>query len=47
MISGRMSKAQNNLALTTAYLRHILDLPLTSEEEQLESQLAPRPVGEA
>ncbi|HEU5380920.1 MAG TPA: DNA sulfur modification protein DndB [Ktedonobacteraceae bacterium] len=36
---GRMSKAQNNLLLTATYLKSILHLPLTNEEEQLEERL--------
>lgn len=37
MIGGRMSKAQSNLALTVAYLKEILDLPLSSEEAHLDA----------
>lgn len=47
MIGGRMSKAQNNLVLTTAFLKHVLELPLTAEEQQLERQMASGAVGEA
>lgn len=37
MVGGRMSKAQNNLALTVVYLKQILNLPCTAEETQTEA----------
>jgi DNA sulfur modification protein DndB len=46
MVGGRMSKAQNNLALTVAYLKKVLDLPLTSEEQYLDKLLPTSNIGE-
>lgn len=43
---GRMSKAQNNLLLTVTYLKSVLHLPLTDEEEQLERLFNASKVGE-
>lgn len=36
MIGGRMSKAHNNVILTAAYIKKVLDLPLTAEEARVE-----------
>jgi DNA sulfur modification protein DndB len=37
MIGGRVSKAHSNLVLTAAYLKRVLALPLSAEEQRLES----------
>ncbi|SRR5579885_833290 len=42
---GRMSKAQNNLLLTVTYLKSVLQLPLTDEEEQLEQSFRANRIG--
>lgn len=38
MNNGRISKAQMNLTLTTNYLKQVMDLPLTTEEERVEKR---------
>jgi len=38
MNNGRISKAQMNLTLTVNYLKHVMDLPLTTEEERVEKR---------
>ena len=38
MNNGRISKAQMNLTLTANYLKQILNLPLTTEEEKVEKR---------
>jgi DNA sulfur modification protein DndB len=37
LIGGRVSKAHSNLILTAAYLKRVLALPLSAEEQRLES----------
>ena len=38
MIGGRLSKALMNVILTTIYLKHVLELPLTSSEGIIEKR---------
>lgn len=38
MIGGKMSKARQNIVLTTVYLKQVLDLPLTPGEEKAEME---------
>jgi DNA sulfur modification protein DndB len=38
MINGRISKAQMNLILTATYLKQVMDIPLTTEEERIEKR---------
>ena len=38
MINGRISKAQMNLILTANYLKQVMDVPLTTEEERNEKR---------
>lgn len=42
MIGGRVSKAHSNLILTAGHLKRALGLPLSAEEQRLESSLASR-----
>ena len=42
MIGGRISKAHNNLVLTAATLKKVLDLPLSPEEKRVESHFCKR-----
>jgi DNA sulfur modification protein DndB len=37
IVGGRMSKAQQNLSLTTAYIKGLLSVPLSNEEERIEA----------
>ena len=38
MNNGRISKAQMNLTLTANYLKQVMNLPLTTEEEKVEKR---------
>ena len=42
MVGGRISKAHNNVILTAAVLKHALDLPLSPEEQRVETQFKKR-----
>ena len=42
MIGGRVSKAHNNVILTAAVLKRALDLPLSPEEQRVETHLGKR-----
>jgi DNA sulfur modification protein DndB len=42
MIGGRVSKAHNNVILTVAALKHVLDLPLSPEEQRVEDHFRRR-----
>lgn len=39
MVAGRINRTQNNVKLTANYLKQVLDLSLTAEEDGLERQL--------
>lgn len=39
LVAGRVSKADNNIVLTTNTIKHTLGLPLTAEEERAETAL--------
>ena len=41
-IGGVVSKARTNLMLTANYLKKVLDLPLTAEEQKLEKLVRPK-----
>ena len=38
MVAGRINRSQGNVSLVAAYLKQVLDLPLTAEEDRLERQ---------
>ena len=38
MTGGKMSKARQNVILTTVYLKQVLDLPLSPREEKAEME---------
>ena len=38
MIQGRMSKARNNVLLTSNYIKHALGMELLPHEQELEDQ---------
>lgn len=42
MVGGRVSKAHNNVVLTTATLKHLFKLPLTPEEKRVENHFKKR-----
>jgi DNA sulfur modification protein DndB len=42
MVGGRVSKAHNNVILTAAALKQVLDLPLSPEEQRVESHFRGR-----